>query len=344
MKDILNTLVNKQVSEKSPIWLMRQAGRYLPEYRKLRKEKGSFLNLVYSPKDACEVTLQPIRRFGMDGAILFSDILIVPHALGLSLDFKKGEGPVLGTIQNKDDFSKLDNQNKQERFDLIFETVSKVKNQLRKESFSNTALIGFAGAPWTVACYMVQGHGKSDFPKAMKFMREDPETFQELIDILIDTTIEYLLGQIDAGAEIIKLFESWGNLLTKDEFENYCVKPASKIRSALKQKYPNIPFIGFAKTDTITDLKAYSKIPDLDCMALSHTVDTNFLSTLPDTLVTQGYLNPEMLLIGGEKLEIETENILNKINNRPHIFNLGHGVIKETPPEHVGQLIDLVRK
>ncbi len=343
MKDILNVLTNKQVCKKPPLWLMRQAGRYLPEYRKLREEKGSFLNLVYSPDDACEVTMQPIRRYGMDGAILFSDILIVPHALGLDLEFRKGEGPVLDTVRQKADFLKLHGNQKQEHFNLIYKTVSSVRDQLEKEGFSNTGLIGFAGAPWTVACYAVQGHGKSEFPKAIEFMRKDPESFQKLIDILIETTIEYLSGQIEAGAEVVKLFESWANLLTANEFENYCVKPAAKIRKALKDKYPDIPFIAFAKTDDVKDLKTYSQIPDLDCMALSPNTPPDFIKTLPVTLATQGYLNPEALLSGGEVMERQVKKILEITKNRPHIFNLGHGVIKETPPEHVAKLVEMVR-
>ena len=343
MKDILKVLASKQACNKPPIWLMRQAGRYLPEYRKLREEKGSFLNLVYSPKDACEVTMQPIRRYSMDGAILFSDILIIPHALGLSLEFKKGEGPVLDTIQSGKDFTKLHGDKKQERYNFIYQTVSKVKHQLEKESFSNTALIGFAGAPWTVACYAVQGHGKSDFPKAIQFMRNDPEQFQRLIDILTEETIEYLSGQIEAGAEVIKLFESWANLLTTEEFEKYCVLPAAKIRASLKQKYPNIPFIGFAKTEKLDDLNIYSQIPNLDCMALSPGVDIDFIKTLPATIATQGFLSPESLLSGGEIMKNDIVKILEVTADRPHIFNLGHGVIKETKPENVAELVEMVR-
>lgn len=343
MKDLLKVLADKQVCQTQPVWLMRQAGRYLPEYRELRTKKGSFLNLVYSPEDACEVTMQPIRRYGMNGAILFSDILIVPHALGLSLEFKKGEGPVLDTIRNNTDFLKLDSASKEQRFQSIYQTVSLVRSRLEKENFSNTALIGFAGAPWTVACYCIQGHGKTDFPEALKIMRGQPETFQRLLDILTETTIEYLRGQVDAGAEAIKLFESWANLLTGQEFQKACVKPTIKIREALKSSHPHIPFIGFAKTDNEKDLKAYSEIPCLDCLGLSHNTGAGFIESLPQTLATQGYLDPEKLLAGGMEMEKAVEKILETTSSRPHIFNLGHGVIKETPPEHVGRLVEKLR-
>ncbi|MGE4313727.1 MAG: uroporphyrinogen decarboxylase [Pseudobdellovibrionaceae bacterium] len=343
MKKLVHTLTAKTASSVPPVWFMRQAGRYLPEYRDLRSEAGSFLDLVYNPDFATEVTLQPIRRYRMDGAILFSDILIVPHALGLDLKFAAGEGPILDTVRSPEDFEKLSLGKMEERFGKIYETVSQVSATLSEEGFHETSLIGFAGSPFTVACYMVQGHGKCDFPAALEFMRKDPEGFAGLIAILIETSLVYLKGQIEAGAEALQLFESWADLLTDEEFEDWVITPNAAIISHLKEFAPHIPVIGFPRTHREGDLLSFSKIQGLDGMGLTHSVNPRILEKLPATLVTQGWLAPETLLAGGDTLEKEIAAILDATKSRPHIFNLGHGVIKETDPANVEHAIQLIR-
>lgn len=343
MKKLVHTLAQKTANDIPPVWFMRQAGRYLPEYRTLRSEAGSFLDLVYNPEFATEVTLQPIRRYAMDGAILFSDILIVPHALGLDLKFAVGEGPILDPVRSPEDFEKLSLSHLDERFGKIYQTVSSVSAALADEGFHETSLIGFAGSPFTVACYMVQGHGKCDFPEAIKFMREDPEGFAGLIAILVETSLVYLKGQIEAGAEALQLFESWADLLTAEEFEQWVVAPNEAMVAHLKDAYPDIPLIGFPRTNNENDLLAFSKISGLDGLGLTHTVSPDILEKLPESLVTQGWLSPDILLAGGAKMDEEIRHILDLTKDRPHIFNLGHGVIKETDPETVARAIEVIR-
>ncbi|MAM33493.1 MAG: uroporphyrinogen decarboxylase [Micavibrio sp.] len=343
MKSLIRVLKNKEPLSVPPVWFMRQAGRYLPEYLRLREEKGSFLNLVYDPGFAAEVTVQPIRRFGMNGAILFSDILIIPHALGQDLEFRKGEGPVLDPISDAGDFSKLSMDHLDERLSSIYHTVENVGNLLSEENFEDTALIGFAGAPWTVACYMVQGHGKCDFPKTRAFARKDPEGFQTLVDVVEQATLIYLKGQIEAGAEAIQLFDSWADLLEGDEFERWVIEPAERIFTELKKTYPDIPLIGFAKTADEARLIDYSKITSMDCMGLGQDVNLEIVKKLPDTLAVQGNLDPESLLEGGQRMERDIRNILDICKGRPHVFNLGHGVIKETAPENVARAVEIIR-
>lgn len=344
MKPFLDVLINKKPRTPAPVWLMRQAGRYLPEYRELRSDRGSFLNLVYSPEDAMEVTLQPIRRYQMDGAILFSDILIVPHALGANLDFKKGEGPVLSPIRTKSDFEKLTREHEGKYYEKIYETCRLIRKGLEAERFDETTLIGFAGAPWTVACYMIQGHGKTTFPEAQKMLKENEHLFDEIISFITDSTITYLSGQIEAGAEAIQIFESWASLLEGNDFEEVSLKPVQKIMNALKTEYPHIPVLFFPKTENETHLSQAGQLKGLDGLSLSYEVPLSFLEKLPATLVTQGNLDPEILLAGGDVLKKAVQEIVDATRNRPHIFNLGHGVIKETPPEHVTQLLKILRE
>jgi len=321
-----------------PIWLMRQAGRYLPEYRELRAQRGGFLELVYDTEAAAEVTLQPIRRFGFDGAILFSDILIVPHALGQDLRFEAGEGPRLSPPLIDASLAALERI--PARLEPIYRTVEKVKAALPAE----TTLIGFAGSPWTVATYMVAGEGSRDQAAARAFAYADPGGFAAIIDAIADMTIDYLSGQIAAGADALQLFDSWAGSLAPAEFESWVIAPTARIVAALKARHPETPIIGFPK-GAGTRLAAYAHETGVDALGLDETVDPAWaVRALPEGLPLQGNLDPVALLAGGPALETAVMRILSSFEGRPHIFNLGHGIIKETPIAHVEQLLALVRR
>lgn len=341
-KPFIQTL-NGIVTEKIPFWFMRQAGRYLPEYRELRKDTGSFLDLVYNPQKAAEVTIQPLRRFNMDGAILFSDILVTPHAMGQKLRFEEGRGPVLEAITDKAGIENLDENNPDEILSPIYETIQLTKEKLKQEGFDQTALIGFAGGPWTVACYMVEGGSSKDFKTILNWQKINPDEFQILIDRVTNVTIHYLKKQIEAGAEAIQLFDSWSGLLDAEEFERWVIKPTQKIFTELKATYPEIPLIGFPR-GAGNNLAAYAETLPMQGIGLDYDVGPDWaLEKLPENLVFQGNLHPELLLQGRENMVNKATEILDKFSSRPFIFNLGHGVIKETPVEHVAQLSDLIR-
>jgi uroporphyrinogen decarboxylase len=318
-----------------PIWLMRQAGRYLPEYRALRSAKGGFLELVYDAEAAAEITLQPIRRFGFDGAILFSDILIVPHALGQDLRFEAGEGPRLSPALV--DAALAPDPT---RLEPIYRTVEKVKARLPAE----TTLLGFAGSPWTVATYMVAGQGSRDQAEARQAAYADPAAFDELIAAIAAMTVDYLSGQIRAGAEAVQLFDSWAGSLAPDQFERWVIAPTARIVGALKERHPEAPLIGFPK-GAGARLPAYARETGVDALGLDETVDPAWAAReLPAELPLQGNLDPVALLAGGAALENAVGRILSSLAGRPHIFNLGHGIIKETPIAHVERLLELVRR
>jgi uroporphyrinogen decarboxylase len=335
-KPLLSTL-SGGISEKKPVWLMRQAGRYLPEYRALRAEKGGFLELVYDPDAAAEITLQPIRRFGFDGAILFSDILIVPNALGQELSFGAGEGPRLTPALVDAAFSALTRV--PARLEPIYRTVEKVKSQLPEE----TTFLGFAGSPWTVATYMVAGQGSRDQAETRGFAYQDPKAFAQIIDAVADMTVEYLVGQADAGVEAVQLFDSWAGSLAPAQFENWVLKPTAKIVEKLKARRPDLPVIGFPK-GVGSRLADYVSDTGVDAIGLDETIDPAWATRiLPPDLPIQGNLDPLALLAGGEALESAVSRILSVFSGRPHVFNLGHGIIKETPISHVERLLELVR-
>jgi uroporphyrinogen decarboxylase len=316
---------------------MRQAGRYLPEYRKLRAEKGGFLELVYDSEAAAEITLQPIRRFGFDGAILFSDILIVPHALGQDLRFEAGEGPRLSPPLVDAALAALERA--PGRLAPIYRTVEKVKAALPPE----TTLLGFAGSPWTVATYMVAGQGSRDQAAARACAYADPDAFAVIIDAIAEMTVDYLCGQIDAGAEAVQLFDSWAGSLSLAHFERWVIGPTARIVDALKARHPETPVIGFPK-GAGAKLAAYSRETGVDALGLDETIDPDWaVRALPPDLPLQGNLDPIALLVGGEALETAVGRILSSFEGRPHIFNLGHGIIKETPIAHVERLLELVR-
>jgi len=321
-----------------PIWLMRQAGRYLPEYRSLRAAKGGFLELVYDSEAAAEITLQPIRRFGFDGAILFSDILIVPHALGQDLRFAAGDGPRLSPPLVDAALATLTPD--PGRLEPIYRTVEKVKARLPAE----TTLLGFAGSPWTVATYMVAGQGSRDQAEARRAAYADPGAFGALVEAIAAMTVDYLSGQIRAGAEAVQLFDSWAGSLAPDQFERWVIAPTARIAAALKERHPHVPVIGFPK-GAGAKLAAYARETGVDALGLDETIDPAWAAReLPAALPLQGNLDPVALLAGGAALEKAVGRILSSFDGRPHIFNLGHGIIKETPIDHVERLLELVRR
>ena len=324
-------------AEKTPLWLMRQAGRYLPEYRALRAAKGGFLDLVQDPDSAAEVTLQPIRRFGFDGAILFSDILMVPFALGQDLAFEAGEGPRLSPPLVDSALSSLDSA--RQRLEPVYATVEKVAACLPKD----TTFLGFAGSPWTVATYMVAGQGSKDQGEARRLAYRDPEAFQAIVDAISGLTVDYLSGQVRGGVEAVQLFDSWSGSLSPAQFERWVVAPTAALVAGFKARHPDVPVIGFPK-GAGGKLAAYARETGIDAIGLDETVDPAWAdSVLPPDMPVQGNLDPLALIAGGEALETAVRRILSSLAGRPHIFNLGHGILPDTPIPHVEKLIELVR-
>ena len=320
-----------------PVWLMRQAGRYLPEYRALRAEKGGFLALATDPAAAAEVTLQPIRRFGFDGAILFSDILMVPWALGQDLSFGVGEGPRLAPALADHAFAALEAASG--RLTPVYETVRRVAAALPAE----TTFLGFAGSPWTVATYMVAGHGSRDQEVTRRFAYADPSTFAEIVDAIVATTVEYLAAQIAAGVEAVQLFDSWAGSLSPDQFDRWVIAPNRAIVDALRVRCPGVPVIGFPK-GAGGKLAPYAHGVAPDAIGLDETVNPAWAdAVLPAGLPVQGNLDPLALLTGGAALEAGVARVLAAFPERPHVFNLGHGIGQHTPVAHVERLLALVR-
>ncbi|WP_372730340.1 uroporphyrinogen decarboxylase [Novosphingobium sp.] len=333
---LLDTLQGANLARR-PIWLMRQAGRYLPEYRELRAERGGFLALVYDTDAAAEVTVQPVLRFGFDGAILFSDILIVPYAMGQDLQFLAGEGPHLSPKLVDAALNSLTAV--PERLAPIYETVAKVKAQLGPE----TTLLGFAGSPWTVATYMVAGEGSRDHHDTRAMAYRDPQAFQAIIDAITDVTIEYLSGQVEAGAEGLQLFDSWAGSLAPAQFERWVIAPNAKIAAEMQRRYPHVPVIGFPK-GAGEKLAAYARETGVNAVGVDETIDPLWAAReLPAGMPVQGNLDPLLLLSGGAELEAHTIRVLEAFADRPHVFNLGHGIGQFTPIEHVEQLLKIVR-
>ena len=317
---------------------MRQAGRYLPEYRALRAEKGGFLALATDSEMAAEITLQPIRRFGFDGAILFSDILMVPWALGQALSFGAGEGPKLTPALVDHALAGL--QTAPERLDPVYATVERVAGMLPAE----TSFLGFAGSPWTVATYMVAGHGSRDQGETRRFAYADPQAFGEIIDAIADSTILYLSRQIEAGVEAVQLFDSWSGSLSPAQFERWVIAPTARIIAALHERHPGVPVIGFPK-GAGGKLPAYARETGADAIGLDETVDPVWAhASLPTNMPVQGNLDPLALIAGGEQLDAAATRILEAFADRPHIFNLGHGILPDTPIAHVERLLAHVRR
>ena len=322
-----------------PIWLMRQAGRYLPEYRELRKKAPTFLDFCYDPRLAVEATLQPIRRFGFDAAILFSDILVIPDALGQAVSFESGDGPRLDPIGDAEGLAKLRDEPDWGRLQPVFQAVDRVKSELPKE----TALIGFCGAPWTVASYMIAGRGTPDQAPARLFAYRHPDLFARLIDRLVDASAEYLRRQFAAGADAAQIFDSWAGVLPPAEFDRWCVAPIAAITSRVRATTPHAQLIAFPR-GAGAQLAKFAGLAELDAIGLDTAVEPKAAVALPERLTLQGNLDPLALVAGGRRLDEEIERVLRGFGGRAHIFNLGHGVLPETPIDHVERLIARVRE
>jgi uroporphyrinogen decarboxylase len=325
-----------------PVWLMRQAGRYLPEYRAVRAGAKDFIAVCTTPALAAEVTLQPIRRYGFDAAILFSDILMLPWALGHGLEYREGEGPVLPALRDEAGVAVLDPAAVADRVAPIMETVRLVRAGLVGEGFADTTLIGFAGAPFTVACYMVEGGGSKDFPHVRGMAYEQPALFQRLMDVLTEASIEYLSAQVTAGAEALMLFDSWAGVLSPSLFRAHCVAPVKRIVSALKARHPEVPVIGFPRLAGLM-AREYAAT-GVDGVGVDTGSDIAVVaSMLPAHVAVQGNLDPLAVVAGRAAMVGEVAPILDAMRGRPFIFNLGHGIVPQTPPEHVAELLELVR-
>ena len=332
-KPLLRVLAGETVSP-APWWLMRQAGRYLPEYREVRAQAENFVQLCLTPALASELTLQPVRRYGMDAAILFSDILMLPYALGQGLSFRDGEGPVLDPITNNAGVARLNRSGVVPRLEPVLDAVRRVRAALSPE----TALIGFAGAPWTVATYMVEGGASRDFRRVKGWAYRDPEGFAALIETLVETTIELLSAQISAGAEIIQLFDSWAGVLPEAAFERWVITPTKGIVRALKSRHPGCPIIGFPRGAGLL-YERYAAETGVDAVGLDTAVPAKFAcARLRPFATVQGNLDPVLLLTGGFALENAVRQMRRDFAGGPWVFNLGHGVMPETPTENVAML------
>jgi uroporphyrinogen decarboxylase len=336
LKPLLETVLGRR-QQRLPIWIMRQAGRYLPEYRELRAKAGSFLDLCYNPELAAEVTLQPLRRFDLDAAILFSDILVIPDALGQYVRFEAGEGPLLEPVTTES-IARLNSKGALEKLSPIIETVRRVRAGLGAEK----TLIGFCGSPWTVATYMIGGRGSPDQAAARVFALTQPEAFARLMDILIETSIDYLAAQLGAGADVVQLFESWALNLDEVAFRNWVIEPNRRIVEGLRKRVPGAPVIGFPR-GAAGNLPAYAKATGVNVLGLDYAMPLGFAAELPAGLGVQGNLDPLRLLAGGEQMDNRVREIVAAFRDRPHIFNLGHGIVPETPIAHVERLIAAAR-
>jgi uroporphyrinogen decarboxylase len=340
-KPLLRALAGEDVWP-PPMWLMRQAGRYLPEYRKIRAGVPDFIALCTTPELAAEVTLQPIRRYGFDASILFSDILILPWALGHGLEFKEGEGPVLPKLRDAAGLAALSAARVPEKVAPIMETVRRVRAGLANEGFDRTALIGFAGAPFTVACYMVEGGGSRDFAATRAMAYADPGLFGGLMDMLTEATIVYLSAQVEAGAEVLMLFDSWAGVLSPSLFRTHVIAPATRIIAELKRRHPGVPIIGFPRLAGL--MVGEYAATGANAIGMDTSMDlTRAAGLVPADIALQGNLDPMALVAGGAALSSEAERILQAMKGRPFIFNLGHGIVPQTPPEHVTALVEQVR-
>lgn len=330
-----------QALKPPPIWLMRQAGRYLPEYRATRAKAGGFLDLCYNPALAAEVTLQPIRRFGLDAAILFSDILVVPHALGQTVGFVEGEGPKLDPVKSVADLARLDPSRVMARLAPVIETVARLRQDLPKE----TALIGFCGAPWTVATYMVEGEGSKEQAAARIWAYRDGSSkgFGALIAMLVDASADYLSAQVAAGADVLQIFDTWAGSLPDGEFESWVIAPTAEIVSRLKRRHPGVPVIGFPR-GAGPRLARYVEATKVDGVGCDTAMPLDFARmAVPASTVIQGNLDPLLLVAGGKIMETRVREILDEMAGHPFVFNLGHGITPDAAPDNVARLVEIVR-
>ena len=322
-----------------PVWMMRQAGRYLPEYRAVREKAGSFLGLCFNPELAADVTLQPIRRFGFDAAILFSDILVIPHALGQTVRFVEGEGPRLDPMLDSASLDQVRHRADDAILSPIYETVRRVKAQLPDD----VALIGFCGAPWTVATYMVAGRGTPDQAPAKNLAASDPLAFGRLIDKLVEASARYLVQQLEAGADCVQIFDSWAGALPPNEFERWCVQPTKRLVSLVRQQRPDARIIGFPR-GAGEKIPRYVDETAVDAVSLESAIDLDFAATcIQSRLPVQGNLDPEILLAGGDVLDRGVDAVMETLSGAPFIFNLGHGILPPTPIAHVERMLARVR-
>lgn len=321
-----------------PVWLMRQAGRYLPEYRQVRAQARTFLDLCFTPELAVEVTLQPIRRYGFDAAILFSDILVVPHGLGQKVWFVEGEGPKLERIHSADELSRLDLEAVLPRLEPVLETVRRLSRTLPRQ----TTLVGFAGAPWTVATYMVEGGGGHDFHLVKRFAYADATGFARLIEILIQATTRYLTAQIRAGVEVVQLFDSWAGVLPEAAFRRWVIEPTRAIVQEVKRQHAGVPVIGFPRGAGAL-YADYVRETGIDAVSLDTTVPMSLAGQLQKRVAVQGNLDPQLVVVGGEPMRQGVAEIVDALRGGPFVFNLGHGIVPETPPEHVHELLQILR-
>jgi uroporphyrinogen decarboxylase len=335
---LLSALAGETVSP-PPIWLMRQAGRYLPEYREVRGKVTSFLDLCLNPKLAAAVTLQPLRRFQFDAAIVFSDILIVPYALGQKVEFVEGEGPRLDPVGDGKAIASLDRKAAGKALAPVYETIELVVSELPK----TVPLIGFCGAPWTVATYMVEGGGSKDQAKARLLAYSDTATFERLIDLLVDVSAGYLVQQVRAGAQALQIFDSWAGSLSEEGFDRWCIAPTRRLVERVKQEAPGTPLIGFPRGAGLL-AKRYARETGVDAIGCDTGQPLAFIKDRLQALVpVQGNLDPVLLVAGGAALDRRVQAILAALGSGPFIFNLGHGILPETPLDHVARLVHLVR-
>ncbi|MCA0247487.1 MAG: uroporphyrinogen decarboxylase [Proteobacteria bacterium] len=334
----LETLAGRRFAT-PPIWLMRQAGRYLPEYRAVRATTKSFLEFCYTPDKAVEVTLQPIRRFGFDAAIIFSDILVVPDALGQKVWFEEGEGPKLEALTDPAQFGKLSRARLGDFLAPVYEAIRQTRAALPRE----TALLGFAGAPFTLACYMIEGSGSKDFAKVKKWAYAHPESFGLLIDLLVDSVVDHLSNQVEAGADAVQLFDSWAGVLPEEQLFRWSLDPLVRIAKGLRERHPSIPVIAFPRAVGPAALM-YRRPDSFTALSIDTGIGAHWAAKeLQPHICVQGNLDPIMLVAGGAALEREAKRILDKLGHGSFVFNLGHGVVPQTPPEHVAQLVEIVR-
>jgi len=330
-------VINGETLVKPPIWMMRQAGRYLPEYKATRKQAGGFLDLCYNPRLAEEVTLQPIWRFGFDAAILFSDILVIPDALDLDVRFEEGRGPIVETVDAAK-IERLSSEGVLNHLTPVLETVERLRGSLPEE----TTLLGFCGAPWTVATYMIAGHGTPDQGPARQFALNNPEAFQKLMDCLVDASALYLIAQLKAGADAVQIFDSWASVLDEDQFEKWCLRPVEALVKAVRAEIPDAKIIGFPK-GVGAFYRGYAHCTGINMIGMDWTVPMDFVKEIQSTIPVQGNLDPNRLIAGGASLDAGVDAILEHLSGGPLVFNLGHGITPLTPIAHVEQMVARVR-
>lgn len=336
-KRLVQALKGK-VTDRTPFWFMRQAGRYLPEYRELRKKTKNFLDFCYSPEQATEATLQPIRRFGMDGAIIFSDILVIPHALGMGVRFEEGRGPILSPVQKEKDLKNISIRNFTDHLSPVYQALRLTKKSLPED----VALIGFVGAPWTLACYSVEGKTSKDFDNVKTLAAADDKFFSKLIEIFTDAVIAHAINQIEAGAEVIQLFDSWAGVLSEEPYRRWVIDPTRHIVASIKKRHPEVPVVGFPRQSGAR-FETYAKNTGVDAVSFDQSVPVEWAKRhLQPVCRAQGCLNQQLLADDKAAMLAETKHIMDTLD-KPFVFNLGHGILPHTPIENMQALCDYLR-